>query len=50
MDMFAGLTVEEFAVVKHIGAKYISPAQPSDIIRGPHNVDDAGCFVFRKPK
>lgn len=48
--MFDGLLVEEFAVIKHVGGPiYLDPAKPSDIIRGNFNVDDTGCFVFRKP-
>lgn len=50
-EMFSGLVVDEFAVIKHVGgSRYIDPAQPSDIIRGAFNVDDTGCFVFRKPE
>lgn len=48
-SMFAPLRVEEFAVIKHVGGhRYIDPATPDDIIRGQFNVDDTGCFVFRK--
>jgi SAM-dependent methyltransferase len=48
LDMFSGLELKEFGVIKHIGNKYIDPATPSDIIRGNFDVDDAGCFVFEK--
>lgn len=50
-SMFDGLVIDEFAVIKHVnGPIYLDPAKPSDIIRGQFNVDDTGCFVFRKPE